>query len=525
MPPPLSWLELHLRTCAVVAATIVFGLVCALGMGVLTEQVSRTLDDTHQAAFKVMDDIAVESDQLLLRLELEDDITCNESALRRLRGYLFDYHYFREIGLLNPEGALECSTSHGLIASPVALSGDAVDAPFGTRTRYQVPVDITQGRVRASTVQRGRFHLVVEPYVFDLLTTQVDVMWFNTATRKGVAYLAEWITSEDLQSFNALYSRNPDSNHTTWTQQGIVVSSVKAGGAYAVQTREPWTSVFASQKVLVAAILTLALVMAVLSYMTLLPRLRRRLTLSARIHTLCHSDHVVCMYQPLLDLNTRQVIGCEVLMRLQDGPLLRMPDETIPAILERQLTWQLDQAVSRKALDELLPHLPADEPFRIAFNFFPDSIRAESLCNHFHPPGNPPLPPHITLDLEITEYNMAEALVSEVRKLRSAGFHISIDDFGTGFSNLKLLSDIHPETLKIDRSFVLDMEDRSLRSTLIPEIVQLARAVGAGVLAEGVENAEQARLLQQMGVEFAQGYYFGKPMRIADFAAFMQSFK
>jgi len=523
MPITRSWFDLHLRKFALAAACVVFLLVCALGMAVLTAQVSQKLDDTHQAAFKVLDDIAVESDQLLLRLELEDGVVCDAATLRKLRGYLFDYHYFREIGLLNPGGALVCSTSHGMLEPPLALNGDTVSAPNGTLTRFQVPVDITQGRVRASTVQRGRFHLVVEPYVLDLLTTQVDVMWFNTPARRGVAYMAEWLSSDDLQTFNTLYLRNPDHSRTTWTRQGIVVSSVKDDGAYAVQTRQSWSSIFASQRALVGAILALAGVMAVLGYLALLPRLRRRMTLEARIHKLCHPAHVVCMYQPLLDLNTRAVVGCEVLMRLQDGPVLRMPDETIPAILARQLTWQLDQAVSRKALDELLQHLPAGRPFRIAFNFFPDSIRAKALSEHLSPPGGQGLPPHITLDLEITEYNMSESLVSEVRKLRHAGFHISIDDFGTGFSNLKLLSDIHPETLKIDRSFVMDMEDRSLRSSLIPEMVLLARAVGAKVLAEGVENAEQARLLQNMGVDFAQGYYFGRPMRIAELVALLQT--
>ncbi len=525
MVPPRFWIDQPIRTMASAAACVIFLVVCALGMGVLTVQVSQKLDETHQAAFRIQDEVSIEAEQLLLRLELEDGIECDSANLRKLHAFLFEYRYFREIGLLNGSNALVCSTSHGLLLTPVPTSGESVLFEDGTLTRYQVPVDITQGRVRASTIQRGRFHLVVEPYVLDLLTNQVDVMWYRKGERRGVAHVAEWVSSDDLQLFKRYFLRDPEGSNTRWTQHGILVTSAKPDGAYTLQTRLTWTTLLATQEVFVGALVLIALSVSVLGYLTLLPYLRKRNDLEGRIHKLCKPQHVVCMYQPLLDLRSREIVGCEVLMRLKDGHHLIMPDEAIPAIIARQLTWQLDRAVSRKALDELLSHLPADRPFRVAFNFFPDSIRASVLSEHLRPKDQPDIPPHITLDLEITEYNMSESLVTEVRKLRHAGFHISIDDFGTGFSNLKLLSDLHPETLKIDRSFVMDMEKRSLRSSLIPEMVLLARAVGAKVLAEGVENAEQARLLQDMGVDYAQGYFFGKPMPIADLMTFLGAYQ
>ena len=78
---------------------------------------------------------------------------------------------------------------------------------------------------------------------------------------------------------------------------------------------------------------------------------------------------------------------------------------------------------------------------------------------------------------------------------------------------------IAPNFLKIDRSFVLDMEDESLRSTLIPESIRIGRAVKAKIIAEGIENESQQMLLKNMGVEFGQGYFFAQPQFIKDFSS------
>ena len=81
-----------------------------------------------------------------------------------------------------------------------------------------------------------------------------------------------------------------------------------------------------------------------------------------------------------------------------------------------------------------------------------------------------------------------------------------MDDFGTGYSNLKSVTHLAPDILKIDHSFVYDLEDASVRSSLIPEIINIARAVNAQTIAEGIETQEQARLLTLAGVRYGQGY-------------------
>src|SRR5690606_3530995 len=92
------------------------------------------------------------------------------------------------------------------------------------------------------------------------------------------------------------------------------------------------------------------------------------------------------------------------------------------------------------------------------------------------------------------------------------------------YSNLKSVTKLSPDLLKIDRSFVYELEDASVRSNLIPEIVNIARAVNAQTVAEGIETLEQARLLAAAGVRYGQGFALARPMPIASFTALIASF-
>jgi EAL domain-containing protein (putative c-di-GMP-specific phosphodiesterase class I) len=116
--------------------------------------------------------------------------------------------------------------------------------------------------------------------------------------------------------------------------------------------------------------------------------------------------------------------------------------------------------------------------------------------------------------LEITESALmrdADEAVTILRSLRDLGLHVEIDDFGTGYSSLSYLRRFPVETLKIDRSFVDDLEERSENAAIVRAIVGLGDSLGLAIVAEGVERPVQATRLQALGCQFAQGYLFGKP--------------
>jgi EAL domain-containing protein (putative c-di-GMP-specific phosphodiesterase class I) len=123
------------------------------------------------------------------------------------------------------------------------------------------------------------------------------------------------------------------------------------------------------------------------------------------------------------------------------------------------------------------------------------------------------------LDLELTESVLIEDLVGNIEKLRQLkeqGVCVAIDDFGTGYSSLGYLSRLPIDALKIDRSFVLRMSDDPQQMTIVTTIISLAHSLDMKVIAEGVENSEQARLLKLVKCDQIQGYLVGKPQGAHD---------
>jgi diguanylate cyclase (GGDEF)-like protein/PAS domain S-box-containing protein len=130
--------------------------------------------------------------------------------------------------------------------------------------------------------------------------------------------------------------------------------------------------------------------------------------------------------------------------------------------------------------------------------------------------------------LEITENVLVghfERVNRNIDQLREKGVRFALDDFGTGYSSLTYLKKLSLDTIKIDRSFIMDITENRKDRTLVQAILQIARDFDFKVIAEGVEEESQNQLLREMGCRFIQGYYYSKPLSPEDFASFMQTFR
>ncbi len=129
------------------------------------------------------------------------------------------------------------------------------------------------------------------------------------------------------------------------------------------------------------------------------------------------------------------------------------------------------------------------------------------------------------IEIEITEsaaYESLDTLIKVFDRLKSYGFYISIDDFGSGYSSLNMLKDLQADVLKIDRVFLTESGNNIRANNIIAYVIQMARSLGMETICEGIETEEQVQLLRSLGCDMAQGYFYAKPMPVEAFEEILQ---
>ena len=258
-------------------------------------------------------------------------------------------------------------------------------------------------------------------------------------------------------------------------------------------------------------------------------RAERRLELERELgHALDRGQLSLC-YQPVIQLHDSRVTGLEALLRW-DHPTLGLvpPDIFIPVAEDTGLiteigAWVIDQACAELA--SLRATVKGGADLSMAVNISARQLRGDSLLDTVARALMHHSLPASSLCLELTESLLMEnvGMTSKLLSaLRSAGVRISVDDFGTGYSSLAYLKRLPVDEVKIDRSFVSDLDDDGANTSLVAAVVAIAASLGISTVAEGVEKPEQAARLQELGCNEAQGYWFSRPMVPSEIVAVME---
>ncbi|MFM2342410.1 MAG: hypothetical protein RLZZ592_2063 [Pseudomonadota bacterium] len=242
-----------------------------------------------------------------------------------------------------------------------------------------------------------------------------------------------------------------------------------------------------------------------------------RLQLDSRLRRAVEHGEFELWYQPLYRLSDRRLLGLEALVRLRQPGLPPVgPEEFIPLLEDSGLIAELGDWVTREACRQARAWL--DEGLdcgRIAVNISAIEMRREPSIERLRQALALSRLPPSRLELEITESGlMAQRDPAEVflQRVREMGVQLAIDDFGTGYSSLAYLKRLPVSKIKIDRSFVTDLDgDNRQGRQLIGAMIALGQGLGLTVLAEGIETEEQARQLTELGCDAGQGYLFSPP--------------
>jgi diguanylate cyclase (GGDEF)-like protein len=245
-------------------------------------------------------------------------------------------------------------------------------------------------------------------------------------------------------------------------------------------------------------------------------RTSERLALEIKLRDGIEKDQFVLHYQPKIDTRTGRLIGVEALVRWKSPELgLVPPAHFIPLMEETGLIieagrWALRRAIAdRRRWTEAGVRAP-----RIAINVSTVELRKQDFVDVFAQTLGLGDEDH-GIDIEVTESIIMEDVAANIAKLlaiRELGVDIAVDDFGTGYSSLAYLARLPVQALKIDRTFIAAMLEDASAMTLVSTMISLARSLKLTVVAEGVEQEEQARMLRLLRCDQMQGYLFDMPL-------------
>jgi diguanylate cyclase (GGDEF)-like protein/PAS domain S-box-containing protein len=232
------------------------------------------------------------------------------------------------------------------------------------------------------------------------------------------------------------------------------------------------------------------------------------------------NDEFELYFQPQNDVKTGKIVGMEALLRWKNKDAMISPTVFIPLAEKSGLIFEIGDFVLKSGFEtakrwsdrgvfksRLSINISARQLTHLDFIASLKNMLKESGCKASW------------IELEITESSVLEnpeLVINLLTELREMGFHISMDDFGTGYSSLSYLKNLPIDKLKIDRSFIVNIQDEPKNQIIVKTVIFLAKELGIHILAEGVETAEEHRFLLDNKIESIQGYYYSKPLPCAE---------
>ena len=445
---------------------------------------------------------------------------CSPDFFRQLRRVAYFPDGINEF-LYMPGGAVACTASGQTLSPPVDL-GLPDGSPEGGEVAVWMNRDLAflgLDGLTGSIVRIGDFAAIVTPLA--VATADYPLMDFEVLLRSQDG--RPWYRDGDKGTYEAYLAA---------TAAGLPFNY--AGGYFHHQVCDPRMTYCVTSRIAVVPVVMqekvrvfFALLGSTLiaSWVAFLANalVRRYWSFEARFLRHLDQESLVLAYQPMTDLATGAVTGCEVLARWRDvdGEIVQ-PGCFIDIVERRGLTERFTRLVAARAFAELDAAIPVGNRLEISFNIFPRDLDAALLCRLFAPFEAARNRFDLVMEIVESETVRLDDAHREIEALRAAGIKVYIDDFGSGYSNVANIAELAVDGVKLDRSFAM-APDGSLMAQMLGHAIDMIRTTGRTMVVEGIETAERLSLLRATAAkgDRAQGYHIARPLDAKAFAAFL----
>jgi sensor c-di-GMP phosphodiesterase-like protein len=430
---------------------------------------------------------------------------CSAGARELMRKIDLTSTYLQAIGYVS-NGALDCSSMAG---APVPLGPRSFRSGNGVDFYLDVPV-LGAGDHPLLALELDHYAVLIHRML------PVDIWTSSPGASLAVMHLDNHRVSIHRGYIDqAWLGRLGDLTRVTFTDQRYLVTILR------------------SQRFLTAAIAASPLANMELRYREIATRLvpagvltglavaaailllaRQQLSLVTALRTGLRRHQFYLAYQPLIDLRSGACVGVEALLRWRDGAgELVPPDVFIPVAESSAVIGRLTERVLDLVAADVGDFLRGHPDFHVAINLAPSDLQSTAIVGLLDRLMERTGARPSNLIVEITERGFLDLASARetIAALHARGIEVAIDDFGTGYSSLSYLESLELDFLKIDRSFIESIGTGAPTSQVVSHIIGMAHNLDLRMIAEGVENLEQALFLHERGVSYAQGWLFGEP--------------
>lgn len=454
----------------------------------------------------VTDQIGVATEKLA---ELPYEEPCSPAGRALMQQIDLSSSYIQAVGYVS-DNRMVCSSLQTEIEG-LALGPIDMVRPRGATLRLNVEFPFAPG-IQFLVVGFGNFAAIIHKDIpLDVTTNVQGISLATLLYPENQVVLSKGTIKQE-------WLNRPLDASTTFVDKDYVVAVARSqkyliGSVSALPIAELNRRTYAMAMVLVPV----GVIASILVSWAIVSMGRARTSMPALIKLGLRRKEFFLEYQPVVDLQSGKLVGAEALLRWRkaDGEIIK-PDLFIAVAEDSGLIQQLSRYVVSRIAEDAAGLFERYPDFHIGLNLSTADLYDDATVTLLQDLALVTGSRNKNIIVEATERNFTDhnRAMEVITKLRAAGFPIAIDDFGTGYSSLSYLERLDLDFLKIDKSFVDTLNTDAATSGVILHIIDMARTVKLEVIAEGVETQQQASFLRERGVQYGQGWLYGKPASI-----------